>query len=287
MKYAVWGMGLLGTSLALDLKRNGHDVVCILRSNKSRALLSEMNFDNIVLTSEINSNSIFQSCNGIIIGTPVEQVFSILETLKKIELPRSIWVTDMASTKSELMKEVEQSYSSLSFIGSHPMAGSDQSGPQYGREKLFKEATIYITPADKSDQSLIQDVKKFWSGVSGIPVELSYQEHDKWAAYLSHGLHLVSCFVSLLIEDVPGVLSVDSNPAGGSFRDITRVSGSNPELWDGIIKSNKKEVIDYLKRFEQLLAESRAGIENETTSIKVLFEKAAEFREKIVMENQE
>lgn len=285
MKYAIWGMGLLGTSLALDLKRNGHDVLCILRSNRSRELLQKLGFQEILLTSEITNSSVFEKCDGIIIGTPVEQVFSILESLQEIDLPSSVWVTDMASTKAELMIKVEQSYSNLSFIGSHPMAGSDQSGPQHGREWLFKDATIYITPAEGSPQSLRDSIKAFWSGVSGLPVEVSYQEHDKWAAYLSHGLHLISCFVSLLIEDVPGVLGVTSNPAGGSFRDITRVSGSNPELWDGIIKSNKKEVIDYLKRFEQLLAESRAGIEDDSTSIKVLFEKAAEFREKIVMEN--
>lgn len=285
-KYAIWGMGLLGTSLALDLKKSGHAILCIVRSEKHFELLKGMGFLDLITQDDDNLPAQLASCDGIVFGTPIEAIYPILEDIYKYQLPKSVWITDMASTKSELMKWVEEKGYDSFFIGSHPMAGSDQSGPANGRLNLFQGATIYITAGKSTESGLVQEMREFWAHVGGIPVEVSYLDHDTWAAYLSHGLHVISCLVSLLLRDIPEALELSSNPAGGSFRDISRVAGSNPSLWDGIIHSNKDEVLRYLERFEELLGNSRRALASGEITVKQLFEEAGEMRMRVVKEGQ-
>ena len=255
--YVIWGMGLLGTSLALDLKKLGCKVSGIEKSRDYIQILEKSGFEKIYHVSD-NFEECLMICDGIIIGTPVDQVFQILEQLSTLNLPENIWITDMASTKSELMEKVNRCDKKINFIGSHPMAGSDLNGPAHARTDLFSGATIYVTASmqgaggtsAEKNREMTQQVYDFWKSLGAHPYEISSEIHDKWAAYLSHGLHLVSCMVSCLLNDIPEVLEMSNPPAGGSFRDITRVAGSNPDLWAGIINSNSKEVTAYLESLE-------------------------------------
>jgi len=281
---------LLGTSLAIDLKNLNHRVTGCVRSQKNLEILNSLPFDGVCLNQDKQLEIYLAQADGIIIGTPVEHIPEILQKIAQVKLKREAWVTDMASTKSDLMNWVEANTPNLSFIGSHPMAGSDFAGPQNAFAQLFENATIYVTKSQKMEQTIgeekyqsdLQQIIKFWRDVHGKPFEISYQQHDKWAAYLSHGLHLVSCMVSHLLKDIPEVFGMQSVPAGGSFRDITRVAGSNPQLWDGIISSNRKEVLGYLKQLENLTRDWRIAFEDGTMSVNKIFSEAADIRKKIM-----
>lgn len=294
-KYFIWGMGLLGASLGLDLRKLGHQVSGCVRSQKNIDELTKLNFDDIYLADDPKLWESLASSHGIIIGTPVEHIFPILDSIIEKQIPESIWITDMASTKGDLVNWVNKLDKPLNFIGSHPMAGSDLAGPEHSYENLFKDATIYVTPANSMKQKLSPgvfektqlDVEAFWKGVAAKPYIVSHTDHDKWAAYLSHGLHLVSCMVSHLLKDIPGVFEVPSKPAGGSFRDITRVAGANPQLWDGIIGSNLPEVISYMKSLEKMVHEWTTAMEQGTISIEAIFEEAAKLRGKIIKNSVE
>lgn len=281
-------MGLLGTSLAMDLKKRGHKVVGVEKSNEYLQVLRSSGFEDIYHVNDPAIFSEFNHCEGIIIGTPVDQVIEIIKTFEKNNLHDQTWVTDMASTKGELMQKVNDFNHSVNFIGSHPMAGSDLSGPSHARCDMFSKATIFITPMDNIrldkanyDQSL-RSLKNFWSSLGAYPHMISPLVHDKWAAYLSHGLHLVSCMVSCMLDDIPGVYEMNNPPAGGSFRDITRVAGSNPDLWDGIIKSNSREVSQYLESLEKLVKDWKEKLITENLPVKEIFQKSALIRSKII-----
>lgn len=287
--YFIWGMGLLGTSLALDLRKMGHAVGGAVRSSKNREVLARLSFENIFLNTQKKEISQYiQQCDGVIIGTPVEAIPGILDFLAAAKV--TAWVTDMASTKSFIMQESIRSMRPLKFIGSHPMAGSDLSGPEHAIEKLFSKATIYVTPAAELSEMFPEGdyrkaetaVMEFWNSLGGFPYLVDYRDHDKWAAYLSHGLHLVACMVSHLLKDIPEVFQVPSNPAGGSFRDITRVAGANPSLWNGIITSNQKEVTDYLKNISTLAGVWHQKMTSEELSIEKIFMEANDIRERII-----
>lgn len=288
--YFIWGMGLLGTSLALDLKRLGHKVSGADFSEKNRTTLKELGFHEIYPVDTPEMWKAIKKADGIIIATPVDAIYSILQSIVRHELSPSAWVTDMASTKSDLMHWIDQWDQTVNFIGSHPMAGSDLSGPENGRENLFLKATIYITPSENMRQKnsseryekSIGELTSFWKETGALPHQIPYHVHDKWAAYLSHGLHLVACMVSHLAKEIPGVFEVPSSPTGGSFRDLTRVAGSNPDLWDGIINTNRPEVITYLKSLETMVRDWREKLEKDELPIKQIFSESAQIRSRLI-----
>ena len=283
-------MGLLGTSLGLALRKRGHKVSGCVRTEDSLVSLKKQGFHHIYVTNDVSMFESIHESDGIIIGTPIESVFEIIDILRKQNLSKNIWITDMASTKSDLMSWVDKLSDPLLFVGSHPMAGSDLTGPDNAKIDLFDKATIYITPATEIKENFdkgaydqaVSDIKEFWIEVDANPYEVSYKQHDRWAAYLSHGLHLVSCMVSHLLNDISDVYDVPFNPAGGSFRDITRVAGSNPALWNGIIQSNAKEVKNYLKDLELLIKDWIFALEKGVLPVEEIFSQAAEVRSKVI-----
>ncbi|MES0490162.1 MAG: prephenate dehydrogenase [Leptospirales bacterium] len=293
-RYFIWGMGLLGASLGLDLKRRGHYVSGCVRSDKNRQILNDGRFDAIFTAGEESMWDDILLADGLIIGTPIEQIFGILEQCSAKGISTNTWITDMASTKSDLMNWVDAFSEPIGFVGSHPMAGSDLNGPEHAREHLFQKATIYITPSITQKDAvtpeiydkIVQDVEDFWKSIESIPYVISHKAHDKWAAYLSHGLHLVSCMVSHLLYDIPDVLEMPTPPAAGSFRDITRVAGSNPALWDGIIDSNSTEVTNYLESLENLVRKWRLDLIDGKLPIQDIFKKSGEIRNIMINKNE-
>lgn len=291
--YFIWGMGLLGASLGKALLKNGAEVSGCVRSEKSRAVLKDMGFQNVFLSHEESLWEAILHSDGIIFGTPVDAIYPVLDLFARNQLPQDIWVTDMASTKADLMRYVESHNYDFNFIGSHPMAGSDKTGPEHADASLFEGATVYITESPAIAERVnpvhyegtLRNVRELWKSVGASPWEVSYKVHDKWAAYLSHGLHLVSCMVSHLLKEIPEVLELPVNPAGGSFRDITRVAGSNPALWNGIISSNYAEVESYLESLEKLVGEWRGAMQKKALPIQDIFREAADLREKVIQKD--
>jgi len=292
-QYFIWGMGLLGTSIALDLKKQGNKIFGCDNSKKNIKQLNKLGFHNIYNNTKSKDKAKIQNAilksNGIILGTPIEEIYNIIEILIEYKLPRKIWITDVASTKTDLMNYINKKDKFINFIGSHPMAGSDLGGPQNAKRKMFNEALIYITTSKKmrelDDKKIykksIKKIEKFWKKLGAHPHQISFLNHDKYGAYLSHGLHLVSCMVSHLLKDIPDVFTIPYSPVGGSFRDITRVSGSNPKLWEGIISTNSKEVEKYLLQLENLVKNWRVKMSSNELSIENIFEEADTIRKKI------
>ena len=196
----------------------------------------------------------------------------------------------MASTKTDLIEWIEKQEQTFPFVGCHPMAGSDLTGPENASEDLFQNATIYMTLSEKMKKnkgesqylSYVQEIQDMWESLGAHPYLISHKQHDQWAAYLSHGLHLISCATSLLLNDIPDSLKTPYNPAGGSFQDITRVSGSNPFLWDGIIRSNSKEVKNYLSQFITLVQGWVDSWDQKDFSVEHIFEKARSMRDQVI-----
>jgi len=288
VKIFICGMGLLGTSLALALRGRGIKTAGCEINPDYRTVLQGMGFTEIYNPESSSLSEMLNGVDGVVFATPVDSILPLTREIASNFPNPGFWLTDMASTKSALVESIATELPGYPFIGSHPMAGSDLSGPDHALDDLFENATIYVTPYSEyasvypAYQTALTAVMAFWKQLGAHPTEISHKVHDTWAAYLSHGLHLVSCMVAHLLKDVPEVFELPVKPAAGSFRDITRVAGSNPVLWDGIIRSNREEVVHYLLSLETIAKDWREQMEKGTFNIERTFTEASEIRKKIV-----
>lgn len=277
----IWGMGLLGASLAYDLKKQGRRVTGCVRSEQNLDFLYKTGFHEVFLTSQVQqvSHALAQS-DVVVLAVPVIATREVLTFLADVTLKPGCIITDMGSTKGEVMQLAKTEFSQLNFTGSHPMAGSELSGPQHAQEDLFKEATVYVVPGlyPQTDDQVTQ----FWLKLGSHVMSVDALTHDRWLAFLSHGLHLLSCASVHLLKEIPEVLQSPVSPAAGSFRDISRVAASNPALWKTIIDSNRDEVVSYLSSLESLIGIWKSELSKGRLNVAELFDEAGEIRAKVV-----
>lgn len=240
------GLGLIGGSLALGLKRN-KDVRIIgydadghtLQTAKRISVIDEMVM-NIVDGTEI--------ADVIIFATPVSVTIRLMNELPKWRLKEQVIITDTGSTKKEIMKAaVSLKEQGITFIGGHPMAGSHKSGVEAARPILFENAYYLLTPfADESNES-IQVLINLLQITKAKLVQVDAEEHDHMTAVVSHFPHLVAASLvhqlSLENEQYPFTKQL----AAGGFRDLTRIASANPIVWRDITLQNRKELRDQLQ----------------------------------------
>ena len=288
-QYFIWGMGLLGTSLAIDLKKKGHIITGCVRTRSSLEYLKQYNFDTFCLSNEEIMATLIEQADGVIIGTPVNIISDILKQINQYTLKKNTWVIDMASTKSNLVNEIENLNLNFPFIGTHPMAGSNLAGPQNAIENLFTNANIYITKLPQQENKIgseiynraYENIVNMWQSIMAKPMLINAREHDILMAYLSHGPHLISCAISLLTNNIPPILNLQ-NSAGGCFKDMTRVSKSLPSLWKEIIDSNNIETKKYLEEMVLLLNTWIQDINHSNLKVDTIFDQASISRDKII-----
>jgi prephenate dehydrogenase len=162
-------------------------------------------------------------------------------------------VTDVGSTKGEL---VDALGGDERFIGGHPLAGAETAGVENAREDLFEGARWYLTPTDRSSGVLYDRLQRLVSGLGARPQAIDPATHDRVMATVSHLPHVVA---NALVAEAAEALTGDSErmpEVGPSFRDTTRVAGSNPEIWADIFASNSEAVADSVESVARRLDEA-------------------------------
>ena len=244
----IMGPGLLGASLVMAIREKGlaENIVIWARSKETAEKAGRK------LAADQVETNLAESVYGsdlVIICTPVETMASILSSTIK-HLTDECLVTDVGSVKSVICEKAQDLFKlpGISFIGSHPMAGSEKSGMNNASASLFTNRPVIVTPESNCDQNHLRRLKEFW-GVLGMKVyQLSSAEHDKVIAELSHLPHLVSSVLSFTISSKA---KLASQLSGQGLKDTIRISGGDPLLWTGIFSENKAQVLTCLKKFEQ------------------------------------
>jgi len=228
MRVAVVGVGLIGGSVGMAARsRLGAHVVGWNRSPAALRVALERGAIDEAVTSidEIGTADI------AIAGVAVDALPDVVRALCDA-LPDAV-VTDVGSTKEALVGAIE----SASFIGGHPLAGAEATGVAHAREDLFDGATWYLTPRDATPGVLYERLARFVAGLGAVPTAIAPGDHDRLMAAVSHLPHVVA---NLLVAQAAAALGGETLPATGpSFRDATRVAGSNPELWAQIYTANR------------------------------------------------
>jgi len=250
-KIGIIGLGLIGGSIARALKRNGKGYVIKAWDRDIKNLkmgLEEKAIDEFSL-SLIED---FSDCEVIFLCVPVFAMKSILEELLPGISPNTV-LTDVGSTKSDVLALIKDINVKNPFIGGHPLAGSEKSGFAASRANLFENAYYCLTPEENTDKDSLIKLKSIVLDLGAIPIELSPDEHDRVTAAISHVPHVVAASLVNLIDELDSPDNVMKTISAGGFKDLTRIASSSPGLWAGICLSNREKVLETIDCFIEKL----------------------------------
>lgn len=260
-KMVVAGVGLIGGSLALDMRRLGL-VKEIVGYGRSEQNLRFARKKGMIDSYFLRESEIPTGVDFLMMGTPVQATVP----LTKAFLPRlnsGCIVSDVGSVKGEIVKGMEKLLPpGMHFVGAHPIAGSEQWGAEAAYMNLFKGRRCILTPTKKTDRATLKQMKLLWQRVGARVEIMNAAQHDRILGVVSHLPHVAAfALVNVLgrtnIEDV----DLKSYCAGG-FKDITRIASSRPELWRDICLLNRKAVSKSLADYIYNLRRMKHWIDN-------------------------
>jgi len=278
-KILIAGLGLIGGSLALNLKEHtDHQIIAYDVNQKTLDYALDKKIVDEITT---DFNEAVSSVDICILAAPVSKTIDLIEQIKKQTYTRPLLVTDVSSVKSNVMTAAESiNLDHVTFIGGHPMAGSHKQGVEAAKAHLFENAIYILTPTEKADQEAVEALRKLLSTTKATFMMLNAQEHDEMTSVISHFPHLIAS--SLVQQAKNWQTKHDKIPrlAAGGFRDITRIASSDPALWQDIFFQNKDilsnlltDWIDEMKNLKSLL------VKDDKVSIYHYLEEAREYRD--------
>lgn len=265
-KILIFGIGLIGGSIALKIKqKKSFDQVIGVGRSGGTSLSSYVSTGMLDVAIE-NASEEIASTDLIIIATPVAQTKKILADIYPFLNERSV-ITDVGSTKSDVMAAANESLKDKfnQFIGSHPIAGSEKHGASAANSQLFENKDIIITPHDKSLDSTIDYLRKFWVNLGGRVSNMTPEIHDEIFSTVSHIPHLLAFGLVNLINNKSNKDQL-LNFAASGFRDFSRIAASSPEVWRDISLANKKAILNDLKLYQDEISSIIKLIEEENTN---------------------
>ena len=259
---SILGPGLLGASIAMNLKRqnlqegNAFSISVWARNPKSLLRANELGFCDF---SSVELKPVVKNADLVIICTPVESIPKYFKAIKKF-LKSTAIVTDVGSTKDNIVNCIFSDPQASQYIGSHPMAGSENSGMDFARDNLFENRPCMITPTTKNDSKSVDKLVSFWESLGMCVSKISSREHDKIVAQISHVPHAVAVALCRQFILDPEILSM----CGTGFKDSSRIAGGNPYLWLQIFRENRVAVFNALQTYQQELDQFQELLQQES-----------------------
>jgi prephenate dehydrogenase len=281
-KIAILGIGLIGGSLALGLKeRTDAVVVGYDRSEKDLRYAMAIGAVDDWTTSLPQAVS---DADMIVIALPVGQIKQMIETLAELPLKPSCIVTDVGSTKSEIMEASRKlKEKGIVFIGGHPMAGSHQSGIQAARSLLFENAYYVLTPDPEASLWEVQKISQLLHKATRAElVIMNAAHHDRIVGAISHLPHIIAAGLVNVVGNYNEENEWFHRLAAGGFRDLTRIGASHPVMWRDILLSNRKALLKLMDDWIAKMEEVRSAIsDGEREQIEAFFSRSRRLRQQL------
>lgn len=250
----VAGLGLIGASLALGIKRDHPDykILGYNRSDKSRNVALER---GIVDEATGDFKAFAPQADVIILAVPIKQTIEFIKELAEMDLKDNVIITDAGSTKREIVEGGEKYLTgkNVRFVGSHPMAGSHKSGAIAADVNLFENAYYIFTPSPLTTAGTIDEMKEILSGLHARFVEIDACEHDRVTSQISHFPHILAASLMEQAGDYACEHEMTNHFAAGAFRDMTRIAESEPGMWTSILLTNQSAVMERIDDFKARL----------------------------------
>ena len=246
---AIVGVGLLGGSIGLALQRRGlaRHVVGI---GRRAASLDRARQHGTVTTTTTDLAQGVADAELVVVCTPVGDIVDHVREVAA-HCPPLALITDVGSTKVSIVRQLEEV---VQFVGSHPMAGSEKTGPEHATAELFDSRVTVVTPAKAAGGELVDRVEAFWQSLGSQVLRMSPEAHDQAVAMTSHAAHVIAG--ALAAATAPEQLPL----AASGWRDTTRIAASDPQLWRQILLANRDQVLKSLDKFEKVLSQFRVAL---------------------------
>lgn len=236
-RLAIIGPGLLGGSIALAARRAGGFHVAVW-ARRAEAV-AEMKKRALAETASTDLGAVTREADIVVLAVPIGAMIPLAWQIAPL-VPAGAVITDVGSVKTPVVSALGAIFAQRGcFVGSHPMAGSEQTGLEAARAELFDGAPCIVTPDSRANAAAVTTIHNFWQTLGGRVLELSPAAHDEIVALVSHFPHLLA---AVLVNLVAEKNAVAFDFAGPGFRDTTRVASGPPEMWAEILRSNHAAV---------------------------------------------
>ncbi len=274
-KLVIFGVGLIGGSVALALKKAGSTAQIVGVGRSSESLQTAVDLGVIDFASS-NVEEAVKDADIILIATPVAQIPAILSAIKPHLTAHTI-ITDAGSTKNDVLSCAQEILGAQfsQFVGGHPIAGAEKSGVTAATADLYHNKNVVLTTTPATSFDAMQRVRELWQTCGANVSEMTAETHDGIFAAVSHLPHLLAF---ALVDEVAARANAEQlfGFAASGFRDFTRIAGSHPEMWRDISLANRAALLSEITAYQKELSELKLMLEHEDGSaLHALFERAS------------
>ncbi len=289
-RVVIVGVGLIGSSLARAVRERklADEIIGVDRDADVIARAKKI---GVIDDGGTTIEKGVKGADLIVLSTPVGAINEVCEALSS-SAPDDVLIIDVGSVKGSVAKAAAALPDRLHFVPCHPVAGTEQSGPEAGFASLFEDRWCILTPLAREDaayQAAVKKAESLWIGIGALVEVMDVQHHDLALAVTSHLPHLIAFTLVGAADDVESVAhgEVIKYSAGG-FRDFTRIAASDPIMWRDVFLSNKDAVLEVLGRFSEELAVMQRAIRwGDGKALEDAFARGRSLRRAIVDAGQE
>ncbi len=287
-KVALIGLGLIGSSLSHAMRRHGlaGTISGSARSGQTLKRAAELG-----LADELthDAGEAVKDAGLIFLNVPVGAMGAVARSIGP-HLKKGAIVTDVGSVKAAVIRDVAPHIpQGVHFIPGHPVAGTEQSGPDAGFADLFENRWCILTPLEGTDEAAVKKLEAFWKAVGSNVDFMDPEHHDLVLGITSHLPHLIAYNIVTTAADLEEVLGKEIiKYSAGGFRDFTRLAASDPTMWRDVFLNNRDAVLELLGRFsEDLSALQRAIRWGDGDKLFDLFSRSRKVRREIIDAGQD
>ena len=287
-KVCIVGLGLIGGSIGLAIKRSNisNQITGYARSNSTLERAIEL---GLVDSVKDNLKDAVNNSDVVILATPLSTFRELVEEMSPF-LKKGCIITDTGSAKLTVIEDLKDILpNGVEFVPGHPIAGTEESGPDAGFAELFDNRWCILTPTEDNSSNAVDLVKDFWESIGSKVEIMDPMHHDKVLAITSHIPHLIAFNIVGTANNLANVTEKEVvKYSAGGFRDFTRIAASDPKMWSDIFTYNSDAVLEMLDLFSNDLAKLKAAvIKKDSDLLFSNFEKTREVRKNIIDAGQE
>ncbi len=278
-KLTIFGVGLIGGSLALALKRAGA-VGEVIGCSRNESHLRQAVELGVIDGFELDPKVAAAGADVIFLSVPMRAMEKVMSSFKSAVGPDTI-ITDGGSSKASVVAAAKNVFGDVpaNFVPGHPIAGREKSGVTAAIDSLYENHKVILTPLANTHDSAVDLVKKMWETVGAHVETLDVEQHDRVLAATSHLPHVVAYAMVNTLSKTTFVDEIFQYAAGG-FRDLSRIASSDPTMWRDICLENKTAILEMVAAYQQTLDTIKMKIESDDASgLFEIFEEAKTTRD--------
>ena len=285
---SIIGCGLIGTSIFKAIQKKNL-VKNINVFDNSKEVTGYLKKENICSNVFSDIRECVKNSDLIIIATPLSSYKEIILSIKE-HLKKNAILTDTGSVKKEVIKIIHNiNLKDVFWIPSHPIAGTEESGPKAGYAEMFEDRWCIISPPENCVEEPIKNLKEFWQSLGSKVKVMSAEEHDKILSLTSHLPHAIAYNIVRTVINTEDKLKQEViQYSAGGLRDFTRIAASNPLMWRDIFLDNSENILKGIDSFEEKLQELKKALGDKNgDKLYQIFNSTKEIRKEIIKAGQD